>query len=407
MTIIFKERYTTSFFMWTGYLSAMFIMTFLNSFIPQTSATFNASLNALGMLVFLLLQFALTFNYKSSLIRRVTAVGILIILDAASAFLNVIVFFLFSSVQLTVWSRDFLVHLCSTLLLYLLLTIISKKSQGIRKNTFDSKKFLILILLPIFTFFSLFLYVAQVFRGAEVTFIIIILIFVLVFALMCLIFTYYNNASESQIIKLQSEVYEKEKDYYLVQCQMMQESVEQMKAFRHDIKLHLATIENYIKENPEAALVYVKHLTGDITQSETYSDTGNIALDSIINFKLKSVKADGIEVDLDIFAPVIINIEASDIVVILGNLLDNALEALSRVNEKIINVYISYQKGNLLIRVENTFNGVVKKDFATLKSGDGHGYGLSNVRKSADKYNGMIDVSHETGWFTVEVLLYG
>jgi len=410
MNIIFKEQRTSSFYMWTSFIFVMIIMTFFNSFIPQNREALNPSLNMLGMLVFLLMQFLLTFNYKSSMIRRITTVGIIVVLDAASAFLSAS-FSLFFPIQLSPLARGFLAHFLSTLVLYIILVAISQKSKGIRKNTFDSKKFSFLILLPFLTFFSLLLYVAQAFTEPEITFVVILFIFIIVFAFMYLVFTYYNNASESQIIKLKAEIYEKEKDYYLIQCQMMEESVEQMKAFRHDIKLHLATLENYVEKSTEEALTYIKQLTGGISNSEVYSDTGNIALDSIINFKLQSIKTDGVEVGLNIFAPATLGIEASDLVIIIGNLLDNALEAVAKVADKRINITVAYQKGNLLIQVENTFDGTVKIDkkhgnLTTLKTDDGHGYGLRNIHKSADKYHGTIELSHENNWFIVEVLLY-
>ena len=230
----------------------------------------------------------------------------------------------------------------------------------------------------------------------------IIILFIINFAG----FYFQNELTIAYEDKMKATLDTQEKEYYFAQNELMNDTVEMIKGVRHDMKLHLATLGNYIKDNPEA-INYINHLIGDITKSEAYSDTGNIALDSIINFKLKSVKADGIEVELDIFAPAVIDIEATDVVIILGNLLDNALEAVSRVEEKIINVYLSYQKGNLLVRIENTFDGLVNENLTTLKSDDGHGYGLKNLRRSVDKYNGTVDVNHEKGLFSVEVLLYG
>lgn len=115
--------------------------------------------------------------------------------------------------------------------------------------------------------------------------------------------------------------------------------------------------------------------------------------------------------DLKIFVPAVIGIETPDVVVILGNLLDNALEAVAKVEDKRINLYVAYQKGTLVIRIANTFDGVLKRDerlgrLMTLKSGDNHGYGMNNVRKSVDKYNGNIEIKHDDDLFAVEVLLY-
>jgi len=241
---------------------------------------------------------------------------------------------------------------------------------------------------------------------------IVVFIIIVLYIMNVTTFYFQDRSALAYEEKLKSALDSQEKEYYFVQNELMIETVETVKSIRHDMKLHLATLENYIKDNPEKALAYVNHLLGDIGKSEVYSDTGNVAFDSIINFKLKSAKDAGIAVNLDIFTPAVIGIETSDIVIIVGNLLDNALEAVTKVEDKFINIHIVYQKGNLLIKVENSFAGVVKIDekldeLTTLKAGDGHGYGLKNVRKSAEKYHGNVDVSHEEGIFAVKVLLYG
>ncbi|MCL2621356.1 MAG: hypothetical protein FWD97_10530 [Defluviitaleaceae bacterium] len=63
-------------------------------------------------------------------------------------------------------------------------------------------------------------------------------------------------------------------------------------------------------------------MIGNIDEGEVYSSTGNIAFDSIINFKLKNAAEDNIKLDLSLFIPPSINIEIADIVIVLGNLLD-------------------------------------------------------------------------------------
>ena len=118
-----------------------------------------------------------------------------------------------------------------------------------------------------------------------------------------------------------------------------------------------------------------------------------------------------------------INIEASDLTAILGNLLDNALAAVAAVPEKKIKLDIEYSRQTLFIKVENTFDGIVRYaaesaagekaitagiagGFASRKSGGEHGQGLANIARAVEKYNGSLRITHEGGIFAVAVLLF-
>ena len=135
----------------------------------------------------------------------------------------------------------------------------------------------------------------------------------------------------------------------------------------------------------------------------------------IINFKLKDAVNENIDLDINVSIPPALNIEVADVVTILGNLLDNALDAVAKTEPKRIKLIIESDKGNIFITSENTFDGVVeyaketsedKKRIVTRKGGNSHGYGLENIRKSVEKYNGHIDISHDKNIFSVGILLY-
>ena len=214
--------------------------------------------------------------------------------------------------------------------------------------------------------------------------------------------------------KAMATKYALEREYYLSQCQLMEASVEKMKRYRHDVKLHLATLKDFTQGNL-AANDYLDRLLGDIGEKEIYSDTGNMAFDSIINFKLKTAAEENVRVDMDVLVSPSFQIEVVDVVTILGNLLDNALEGVATVEDKRIQLNIAASKGNLFIKVDNTFDGEVKyakgkggggENILSRKEGAGHGYGLKNIRQAVEKYNGHVDISHEGSVFSVGVLMY-
>ena len=223
----------------------------------------------------------------------------------------------------------------------------------------------------------------------------------------------YELVHERQLL---TEQYAKEKDFYFTQCQLMHESVEAVKSVRHDMKAHLFALKTYLTDN-KVAMTYLDGLVEDINESEIYSKTGNMVVDSVINYKLKSASENSIKLCVKTTIPQILNIEAVDMVTILGNLLDNALEATAVVEEKRIDINISYNKSALIIKIDNTFDGIVnytngdsangaKEVIATRKSCNNHGYGLKNIRKAVDKYDGHMEINHDENVFSVGVMLY-
>ena len=235
----------------------------------------------------------------------------------------------------------------------------------------------------------------------------ITLLVVIVIIVMHLVFA--NNT-------LKATLRTQEREYYFHQCQRMQEYVEQTKAIQHDMKLHLVTARNLTANNQsEEATTYLDSLLGDVTAFKIYSDTGNVIFDSMINYKLSKVKNDDVKLDVRVYVPSELSIEMTDIVIILGNLLDNAIDSITNVTDKMIKLDIEYNKNSLFIKIENTYDGIIKysrgrssdfKYIETRKSGGNHGHGLKNIKRAVEKYDGHMNITHTDTVFSVGVLLY-
>jgi len=229
-----------------------------------------------------------------------------------------------------------------------------------------------------------------------------------------LFFYLYNALSRAHEDRLKAALHAREKEYYFTQCQLMQESVENVKSIKHDINAHLVTLKEF-SIGSKAATDYLSSLIEDVRLDEIYSQTGNIAFDSVINYKLRTATQDNVELDISTFIPPLLNVEAVDVVTILGNLLDNALDAVSKVDNRKINLSIRYDKNSLLIHIDNSFDGIVEyadgadsagSSILSRKAGDDHGHGLKNIRKSVEKYNGHVEITHDDHVFSVGILLY-
>lgn len=115
--------------------------------------------------------------------------------------------------------------------------------------------------------------------------------------------------------------------------------------------------------------------------------------------------------DLDVDIPEKLNIQPFDLNIILGNLLDNAIEAVSKLERnKVIKASIKLDRNILYINISNPFDGniIYKKSNlkTTHKDKENHGFGLKSVKKAISKYNGIMNVYHTDSIFNVDVLLY-
>ncbi len=206
-------------------------------------------------------------------------------------------------------------------------------------------------------------------------------------------------------------------DYYKIQEQELdQYSVEvetiytQMRGIRHDYRNHLQVMHTLMHDKRYDELnAYIKQLTNELNQVDTIIQTGNTMIDAIVNTKLTTAKHQGIELFATAIAPKELSIEHVDLAVILGNLLNNAIEATVKgakeSEDRFIRLYIAPMKDTLYISVTNTMTENPKPSFLSLKRLNKQGYGLYRVDQAVEKYQGMVNRKWEEGVFATEVTL--
>jgi sensor histidine kinase YesM len=401
MGVFFEKRRTNR---------TIFISSYLLYFVLNSLAYLLFGMAIVNLITSLFAYSIISLNYESSKLKRVVAV---VCSYAYIVAIEVIVSVALTSQQPALYEVfDMNIHgyLAIGLIAYFASTLL-RKFKNIRIGRISSPMVLVAIIaIPSVSVISL----AIVMTNLQQVHALIVMS--IIFGINILVFYLHDTLSVTYQSKLESTLHAQEKEYYYAQCQLMQESVAQVKSIRHDMKMHLATATGFIEnDNVQEAEGYLKKLLGNISASEVYSDTGNIALDSIINFKLKNAVEDNVKLEISILAPPVLDVEAVDIVTILGNLLDNALDAVAKVEDKVIRLNVEHVKGNLFIKVENTFDGELKylseksgagEMPATRKEGSEHGHGLANIRRSVEKYSGDLGIAHDGGVFSVSVLLY-
>lgn len=237
---------------------------------------------------------------------------------------------------------------------------------------------------------------------------------ILVFLLLVfdiIIFKLYVMYQEKNEIKRMKQEYANQIEMYDRQMCEKQKIIDEVRRTKHDMKNNMIYLQNLMKTDPEEAEKYLEKFIGNtIERTDEFSKSGNFAVDSLLNYKNMVAKNKNIRIELEQQIPIKLPYESSDICVILGNLLDNAIEASENSENKEIKVYIGYAKNKLKIRVKNYYMGEVKKDgsgnFMSKKEDkQNHGIGLKSVNKIVESYGGFIEIRAEDSVFQVNILM--
>ncbi len=183
---------------------------------------------------------------------------------------------------------------------------------------------------------------------------------------------------------------------------------EKTRLLKHDMKNHIMVITSYLNENRiEDAKKYISEILDDLNKMYTYIHVGNALLSYIINGKFQEASNRGVAVKAEIKNLSFERIDSVDFSALLNNILDNAIEGAGKSSKKKMIVNILEKKGWNSIYVANTINESVLEnnpDFVTTKKGEGHGFGMKQIRRITEKYQGLIDIYEENGYFCISVM---
>lgn len=229
---------------------------------------------------------------------------------------------------------------------------------------------------------------------------------ILAVVLMMSVLTFHMNRqyeAEKELARLKAEQAELlERDYttlnnaYAVNAKLF-----------HDFHNHIGILQQLLSHSkPEAAMQYLDELQAPVLKMTETVWTGDETVDYIINSKAITAKERGIQYQAQVEFPHHTNLRSADLCAVLGNLLDNALEAAQQIPEKeerFVHLTIRRINQMLVIKVENSFcNPPVFGDgaFITSKEKNGlHGWGLKSAQTAAEKYDGMVQTSYTDNIF--------
>ena len=183
----------------------------------------------------------------------------------------------------------------------------------------------------------------------------------------------------------------------------------EMRGYKHDFHHHLQALKGQLEAGEvDRALTYIEQLDNQLMNVDTLLKTGNVSLDAILSAKIAQAKAENIAVTVKANVPDALTISDLELSIIIGNLLDNAIEACRTVTgERFIRIFISMKGTMLYFSMLNAAGAKKKKTgslFATHKDGV-HGFGLRRAEAILEEHGGWVKYNSEDGAFTSEFLV--
>ncbi|MBQ2748768.1 MAG: GHKL domain-containing protein [Clostridia bacterium] len=182
----------------------------------------------------------------------------------------------------------------------------------------------------------------------------------------------------------------------------------EMRGYKHDFHHHLQTLKGQLEAGEvERALAYITELDEKLTHVDTLIKTGNVALDAILSAKLSQAKAEGIPVTIKANVPEGLTLSDVELSIVVGNLLDNAIEACREAEEKFLRIYMGMKGKMLYFSMLNAAGKKQRKQgslFASRKEGL-HGFGLRRAETILEKHGGWVKYNSEDAAFTSEFLV--
>lgn len=351
----------------------------------------------------------LTLNYKSSLKKRflttfliyltLMCVEMIIILATGYFKLDLLIRNDYESILGII-----IIRIVSYFIVLIIASFKNIRQGDIVPNTY----WLCILIIPIGTLYLLITTFMVSGLASATIFVSIALVLIINFAT----FYLYDEISRILLEEKDKILMQQQNKYYENQLELMKSSLRAIKTIKHDLKNHMISVYTLVEEDKkEELLEYLSGVIKVFNNKEGLASTGNTAIDSIINFKLQELEKEKIAVNIDLNVPRDLNIPSFDIIIILGNLLDNALNAVKKLEKgRYIDIKIRYTKGRLIVKIDNSFDGTIIKEKGTIitshRDKHNHGIGLESVKAVLEKYNGTIEFKYESNIFHTALLMF-
>lgn len=208
---------------------------------------------------------------------------------------------------------------------------------------------------------------------------------------------------DKRIERYQSELIQK-------YCTEVESMYTKMRGWRHDYHNHIQALQaSMALRNYDEVNAYLHQLNDDLTSVDTVIKTGRVMVDAILNGKLNIAAQNEIPVNAKAKIPRDTPITDVDLCVIIGNLIDNAIEENKKLprEERLLRIYIGQKNTQFYLSITNAAGKKQERSGSLFHSSKGidHGFGLTRVESIVKKYGGLFSADSEDGGFTAELLI--
>ena len=302
----------------------------------------------------------------------------------------------------------------SKLFLFILLKLIEHSNKNINQRIPKTHWYLILIIYLISVVSMLSLTDLSILQGdvANKAIYIVIVAFglliinIIIYYVFLRLSQYYEREEEYHIIELKNEMTEK----YILE---KERAYQEVRKFRHDFHNHINCISALLNNHDvESALEYIAHLEQEVQKLPIWIKSGNKVTDALFNQKKMEAAHHHIGFHVQGTIPPRFQVKPIDLCAILGNALDNAIEASIKIKQKEkrkIDVIIKPYKDYLFMELSNSiaFNPLSKSRGlqTTKKDKKNHGLGMMSIKSSVEKYNGFLEYKCEEEKFILSIMI--
>lgn len=218
----------------------------------------------------------------------------------------------------------------------------------------------------------------------------------------------HSTQKENELLLIQQEQDKIQTDF--TYYDILEKQNNNLRIYAHDTKNHLSAIKN-LNSNPEIEL-HISKMVESLAKYSKVCHSGNHTLNVVIDKYVTECELDNVVFEFDVKNNNLSQFEPYDLVAILGNLLDNALEAAKKSENKKVSIETDFRNDFSVIIVYNSCDKNPRLDdtelpATTKRNKRLHGFGLKSVKKTVKKYNGDIafDYDNETKTFIVTIMV--
>ena len=184
--------------------------------------------------------------------------------------------------------------------------------------------------------------------------------------------------------------------------------MDEVRRMRHDLRHHRAALVALVKSGDTTALSDYLDSTAFVEDAPPV--TGNLAVDSVLLYYMDAARALGVEMETTLSIGRETPLSDPDLCVILGNLLENAVDAQRYLppEQRLIRVTAKADQSSFTLAVDNRFDGTLLTEngsYLSRKEGVGHGIGIGSVRAVCEKYGGVLQLEVDGDMFMAGVFL--